>query len=496
MRAAVQSLLVGAAAAALAACTTVGPSYRLPAAAAINAPAAQGAFLGATTPAVSQAPVPDDWWRLYDVPVLDGLVQTALAANTDVRVAAANLARARAAVGEAKAAQGLNGDASAEVARGRQSGEKHLIPAQLPVETAGDVGFDVSYDLDLFGRLRRASEAARADAEASQAALDLVRVNVAAQVVGAYLDACSAGDELAVANRTIALQEMSLSVTQRLVEAGRANPTDATRSRALLAQARASAPTLDARRQAALFRLAALTGHPPAEFPKAVAACDELPPLSQPIPVGDGAALLARRPDVREAERNLAGSTARIGVAVAALYPDVRLGFSAGSTGLLSDLGQGAANYWSLGSLISWTFPTGGAQSRIRESGAGADAALARFDGVVLNALRETETGLSTYARDLDRNAQLRTARDEARTAREETQALYHAGRRPFLDALDGERTLAQSEAALADSNGQLAADQVRLFLSLGGGWRQAPAPKVVPATDRSPSALYSGESR
>lgn len=484
---AISALLPSAALVLLTACTTVGPAYSLPDAAAVRKPAAQQAFLGADTPAVSQAAIPDNWWRLYDDPVLDELVQTALAANTDLRVAAANLARARAAVAEVAAARGINGSASAGVARARESGEEHLIPQQLPVETLADVGFGISYDLDLFGRLKRAAEASEANAEASQAGLDLARVNVTAQVVGAYLDACSAGEELAVAQRTVALQETNLGVTERLVRAGRDAELDLTRARAVLAEARAAPPALEARRRAALFRLTALTGRAPAEFPKAVADCAALPRLKQPIPVGDGAALLARRPDVREAERALAASTARIGVAVAALYPDITLGFSAGSTGLLSDFGNAASGRWSLGSLISWNFPTGGAQARIRESGADADAALARFDGVVLGALRDTEISLSTYARDLDRHARLTEARDEARIAENQAQRLYRAGRRPFLDALDADRALARAESALSASGGQLAADQVRLFLSLGGGWQQAPQPNVVAATNRSP---------
>jgi NodT family efflux transporter outer membrane factor (OMF) lipoprotein len=473
---------------ALAACTTVGPNYKIPQAAAVKAPAAQGPFLGAAIPSVSQGPVPDDWWRLYDDPVLNDLVQAALAANTDIRVAAANLARAQAAIDEVRAARGVNGGAHFAIDHGQVSGEEHLIDKQLPVETTADLGFGISYDLDLFGKLRRASEAAKANAEASQAGLDLARVNVAAAVAAAYVDACAAGEDLAVAQRTIALQETDLTVTQRLVSAGRSAAVDLTRARALLAQARSEAPVFEARRRADLFSLAALTGRPPAEFPKAVAHCAEPPRLRQPIPVGEGAGLLARRPDVREAERTLAASTARIGVAVAELYPDVTIGFSAGSSGLLSDLGKAATNYWGLGSLISWKFPTGGAQARIRESGADADGALARFDGVVLNALRETETNMTNYAHDLDRNAQLREARDQAALAHEQVQQLYRAGRKPFLDALDAERTLAQTEAALARSNGQVAGDQVKLFLALGGGWRQAPPPKVVPATDRSPS--------
>jgi NodT family efflux transporter outer membrane factor (OMF) lipoprotein len=478
---------------ALAACTTVGPNYKVPDAAAVKAPAAQGAFLGADTPAVSQAPVPDDWWRLYDDPVLDNLIQTALVANTDIRVAAANLARAQAVIGEVRAARGVNGGAYAAVERTQQSGEQYLVPKRLPVQTLGDVGLGVSYDLDLFGKLKRAAEAAKADAEASQAGLDLARVNVAAAVAAAYVDACSAGEDLAVAQRTIRLQETNLAVTERLVNAGRESAADLPRARALLAQARSSAPAFEGRRRAELYSLAALTGRPPAEFPRSVADCAEPPRLRQPIPVGSGgAALLARRPDVRQAERTLAGATARVGVAVADLYPDIRIGASAGSTGLLSDLGSAATNDWGIGTLITWAFPTGGPQARIRESGAAADGALARFDGVVLNALRETETNLSTYARDLDRNAQLREARNQARLANSQVQQLYHAGRRPFLDALDAERTLALTEAALSESNGQVAGDQVRLFLSLGGGWRQAPPPNVIPATNRPPRAVAS----
>jgi NodT family efflux transporter outer membrane factor (OMF) lipoprotein len=483
----------GSALVAQAACTTVGPNYRLPDAAAMWAPAAQGPFLGANTPATSQAPVPDDWWRLYDDPVLDELIHSALVANTDIRVAAANLARAQAVIAEVRAARGVTGGAHAAFERTQMSGEEHLIPERLPVESVGDVGFGISYDLDLFGKLKRASEAAKADAEASQAGLDLARVNVAAAVAAAYVDACSTGEDLAVAQRTVKLQETNLAVTERLVAAGRGSAADLPRARSLLAQARSSAPALEARRWADLFSLAALTGRPPAEFPKVVADCEGPPKLREPIPVGEGgAALVARRPDVRQAERTLAASTARIGVAVAELYPDIRIGFSAGTSGLVSDLGSAATNYWGLGSLISWSFPTGGARARIRESGAVADGALAHFDGVVLNALRETETDLSTYARHLDRNVELRDARDQAALAHDQVQQLYRAGHRPFLDALDAERTLMQAEAALSESNGQVAGDQVKLFLALGGGWRQAPAPHVVPSTDRSPS-LHTG---
>jgi NodT family efflux transporter outer membrane factor (OMF) lipoprotein len=475
-------LLAAASLSALAACTTVGPNYKVPEAAKVNAPSAQGVFIESATPAVSQAPVPEGWWKLYDDPVLNGLVQEALTANTDLRIAAANLARAHAVAAEADDAGGFKASASAAVQHSRESGEQFLLPEQLPVENLADVGVKVSYQVDLVGRIKRAAEAAHADAEASQAALDLTRVSVAADVARSYVEACASGHELAVAQRTVELQARSLQVTDKLVGAGRGTALDVTRAKAQLDLSRAALPTFESRRRAALYRLATLTGKTPAEFPREVEACVAPPKLSQPLPVGDGAALLKRRPDVRSAERGLAGATARIGVATAALYPRVSLGLGAGSTGLLADIGEPAANHWSVGSLISWTLPGQAEHARIRGAEAGADAALARFDGAVLTALRETETSLAVYAHELDRNAALKSARDEATIAESQAQTLYRAGKSPYLTGLDAQRTLATAEAALAASDGALAADQVNLFLALGGGWENAPAVKVVAA--------------
>ena len=460
----------------LAACAEVGPNYKVPAAAVANAPAAQGPFMGAATAGLSQADARDDWWRLYDDPALDALVREALGANTDLRVAAANLARAEAVVSEAKAAGGWSASVSASAERAMVSGESYLRDAPIPAENLADVGARISYQVDLVGKLKRATEAAHADADSTRAALDLVRVSVAAGVAGAYVEACAAGHELDIAQHAVDLQQRRLEATRTLIAAGRGAALDATRAQALLDEARAGEPALDGRRRAALYRLAVLTGRPPAQFPRALETCDQPPRLTRPIPVGDGASLLRRRPDVRRAERDLAAATARIGVATAALYPTISFGLGAGSTGLLADLGQPAANRWSAGSLISWTLPAGGERARIRQANASADAALARFDGVVLTALQETETSLTVYVRDMDRNAQLRAARDSAATADRQVQTLRAAGRSPYLAGLDAQRTLASADAALAASDAQVAADQVRLFLALGGGWKTASA--------------------
>jgi outer membrane protein TolC len=215
----------------------------------------------------------------------------------------------------------------------------------------------------------------------------------------------------------------------------------------------------------------------PSAFPAEVAKCATAPRVGSSIPVGDGAALLRRRPDVRQAERLLAGATARIGVATAELYPNITLGASFGSVGFMKDAGD--ANTWkfSLGPLISWNLPsTSSARVHIAQANANTAGALAKFDSVVLNALRETESALTVYARELDRNAALRAARDQSALASRQTAKLYQFGRTDFLASLDADRTLATSESLLAASDAQLAADQVQLFLALGGGWENTHA--------------------
>lgn len=206
-------------------------------------------------------------------------------------------------------------------------------------------------------------------------------------------------------------------------------------------------------------------------MPKAALACKKLPKLRAPIPVGDGAALLKRRPDVRQAERQLASSTARIGVATAALYPSVSLGASVGSVGIAEDLFGANTNRWAFGPLISWSFPINGQRARVTQAEASASGALAHFDGVVLKALQETQSSLATYASDTTRADALRTAYKSAIESADETNRLYRAGRESFLNDLDATRTLTGVAAQVAAAEGQVAIDQVNLFRALGGGW-------------------------
>jgi NodT family efflux transporter outer membrane factor (OMF) lipoprotein len=467
-----RTVALGAVLLLLAGCATVGPDYQIPAQAAINRPNASAPFAGAKEVSFNSDSLPGQWWRLYRDATLDGLIDKALRANTDLRIASANLARSRAALNETESARrpvvGLNAASS----YGRPSAAAKGLPAPLPDTGTYDGGVSVSYQVDLFGKIARAVEAAGDDVQAAQAAYDLARVTVVADTTRAYADACSARRQIEVAQHSVELQDQFVRLTEQRMHAGRATTLDISRVRSQLEQSHAAVPPFQAQQRSALYRLAVLTGETPGALPETIARCDTAPRLTSTIPVGDGAALLRRRPDIRQAERTLAGAVARIGVATADLYPSISLGLSAGSTGVLSQFGAANAFRWSLGPLISWTLPaTGPARSRIAQAQAGSDAALARFDGTVLNALREAENALTVYARELDRNAALKQARDQSALASEQARTLYRYGRTDFLTALDAERTLAAVDSSLSASDALLATDQVALFLALGGGW-------------------------
>jgi NodT family efflux transporter outer membrane factor (OMF) lipoprotein len=446
---------------ALAACAS-GPDYARPA----TPSAAAGPFVAAKTPAVQPlAPVPDNWWRLYNDPVLDGLIADALAHNTDVRAAVARLARARASLREVKVDRLPQGGISASATRGRESGESDAT-------TSFDAGLEVAYEVDLFGRVRRGVEAARDDVGAAEADADAVRIAIVADTARAYADASSAAERLLVAEHIVALLDESLRLTEKQVEIGQTTRLDTARIAALRNQRQAEIPALAAERDSALFRLATLTGRAPSDLPSTAGARATSLNVNQPIPVGDGAQLLARRPDVRAAERRLAASTARIGVATAELYPQITLGASLGSNaGSLGNLFGNPVGFL-LGPLISWSF-SDHARARARVEGAEASTqeALAQFDGTVLRSLEETETALSAYANALRRQEALKAARNEAEVAAKIVRAQQREGQVDSLALLDAERTFAESEADLADMNGEVADAQINLFRALGGGW-------------------------
>lgn len=474
MRAANRALL-GILCAALSACTTLTPDYRRPDGAVINQPSAQGAF--ASHAAVVDTPAIDQWWILYGDSKLNELVGRALAANTDVRVATANLARAQSGLQVARDARMPQVGVQAGPGFGRSSAEEKVAQGPLDSGYIYSVDASVSYQVDLFGQVRRAIESATANSDAAQAAVAATRMTIAAQTVQSYIAACSAGRELAVARRSIELQRQASQLARRRFEAGRASSLDVTRSLTQEERIGAAIPVFESRRQEQLYRLAVLTGATPSDFPRDLAECAQEPALAQPIPTGNGAELLARRPDVVFAEAQLRAATADLGVATANLYPRVQLGLSGGSVGRAINFLSEDTLKFSIGPLISWQMPNRArAKAQVAAAQASIDAAYARFDGTVLAALKEVESALTIYQRDIERMIRLRAAQENASKSSRDARRLFAEGRDSFFSVLDADQKLVAVEQELAVQQSTLAGDQVQLFLTLGGGW-QASAP-------------------
>lgn len=361
-------------------------------------------------------------------------------------------------------------------ARGLWAGsEMSTVGAKPQTTWLYDTLFDVSYELDLFGRVRRQIEAARADAAAAAAGRDVFRITIAAETTRAYAEICTLGEQLDVARKSYETVSREAEITRQRHGAGANAEFDVVRAEGLAAQARSLIPPIEGQRRSALFQLGALLGRTPAHAPIEALACVTPPKLTALIPVGDGAALLKRRPDIRLADRRLAAATARIGVAMADLYPRIQIGgFYGGFSPDAADLFRDAGLGWGIGPKVSWAFPNqAGPRARIRQARAGADAALDDFDSTVLQALKETEQALTAYSAELDRRQALDEAQARARRSFEIAHASFLAGAIPNLDLLTTEQTLIAADAAVAASDAALVQDQIGLFKALGGGWRK-----------------------
>jgi NodT family efflux transporter outer membrane factor (OMF) lipoprotein len=395
-------------------------------------------------------------------------VAEGLAANYDLRAADANLRQASSIVREAEAGRLPTTLLSAS------GGLSRALATRIPFANAGgyQLGGSIGYPVDLAGGIRRGIEAARDNAQVAEAARDDARITAAAAITRSYSAACSANRTLAVTQHVLEVQRQTLDVTQRLFRGGRGTAFDVTRAQAAVNQNAAALPSLFSDRQTSLYELAVLMGRPPAQYPKEAESCATPPALERLLPTGDGAGLMRRRPDLRQAERLLAAATAAIGVETAQLYPQVSLGGSAEFGGPPAALGGGADLAVSIGPLVTWTIPNRTlAKARIAAAGAAAEAASARFDAAVLEALQQTESALSAYAREIDHERALTAVRDDDAKAARQADRLFRLGRTGFLDLLTAQANLATAEVALASSQATVSDRQIDVFLALGGGW-------------------------
>ena len=477
MRRAVFTLRVGGAALAALACTLigcqVGPNYHPP-----PLPAGADAPLVSLDATLETTAVPPDrWWRLYNDAQLDALVREALLANRDLRAADANLTAARAVVTAVHAARYPSTEAIAGGVYGRDPVTNEILeigghrPQTLWLFE--DL-FEVAYEVDLYGRVHRAIEQANANADSVAATRDGVRVFIAAQTARGYAEICALGEQLGVARHSLEIVSNQAEITQQRFNAGQGSEFDVERARALVDQVSATVPQLSGLRSVALFEVTALLGRAPANAPRELDSCAAPPRLPVPIPVGDGRSLISRRPDVRQAERRLAASTARIGVATADLYPTIRLSAFYGGTGTeVSQLSTNAGLSWGVGPAISWTFPNQvRARAQIRQAKAGQEAALATFDSAVLTALKETEQALTTYRAALEQHQALVRAQARIHRSFNIARDQFAAGSLSPLDLLATEQSLVALDAAVAASDSMLIEDQISTFKALGGGWQ------------------------
>jgi multidrug efflux system outer membrane protein len=461
----VHKILILTLAGTLSACA-VGPDYERPAS---NAPAS---FVGARDASLQPQDVDADFWKSFRDEPLDRLLERALAANHDLRIARANLTRARALRGEARF------DLAPTITAGAghtdvKASERQAQGAAGPLtDEYYDAGFDAAWELDLFGRVRRGVEARSAEVGAAVATLADTQLSVTAEVARNYFELRGLQRQLEVARRNAENQQDTFDLTQARLDAGTGTDLDTARARAQLDSTLAAIPTLEAALDKTAFRLGVLTGAQPAALLEELAPPRLLPELPALVGIGTPEQLLRRRPDVRVAEKDLAAATARIGLAVGDLFPRVSLlgsfGYDARDS---SDLGKGFTETYAYGPSISWAaFDLGRVRQRIKASRADADGALARYELAVLRALEDAEGSLTTYSRSRVRQQHLKGAAEASARAADIARQRFDGGISNFLEVLDAQRTLLGAESELARGETELATALVAVQKALGGG--------------------------
>src|SRR5688572_3553154 len=464
-----RSLLVTSVAALLAACA-VGPDYEAPETAATPIVAAQAA-------AVSEQPFEAAWWKQFQDPVLDSLIERALTDDLDLRIALARVEESRAFLSAARRDRWPG--VLAEVSRTESKQQQPVFTTERIETESYSAGLATLWELDLFGRVRRGAQAAGAEADAAVADLRDAQVLIAAEVARNYVELRGAQKRLAVARTNLGYQQETLELTRVRLELGRGSELDVASAEARRAATEAAIPPLVAAEIVAANRLAVLLGERPGALAPAL-AFREVPPHLTTLAVDSPAALLQRRPDIRAAERELAAATARIGVAKADLFPRLTLsGFFGFVAGDADSLGESESRAWRVTPVLSWAGFDRGTWARVAVADARADAALASYELAVLRALEETENAFVTYGTHRQRLESVVEQATASRTAAELARIQYREGATDFLRLLDAERTLLEAEDAVAAAESDLNASVVLIYKALGGGWEAAPVPTI-----------------
>lgn len=444
-------------------CAAVGPDYREPAA---KLPATWAAEAAPSSAAPTVAP-DLQWWRRFDDAVLDELVERALATNTDVRIARGRLRAARATTAQAEAALWPSIGAYGSATRSSDAGRSAV--------SSYGAGFDASWEIDLFGGLRRGVEAASADADSSAATLASTQVSLAAEVARNYVLLRGYQLRLQITRANLDNQSQTLQLTEWRAQAGLVGQLDVEQARSNREQTRAQEPLLQDAATQTRHALALLLNEAPAAL-DALLAAKEQPTIpnaaAQPL-LGVPADLLRRRPDIVAAERSLAAATARIGIAEAARYPSFTLSGTLGLQGAaLSALsGSGAATRLIAGSLTAPIFDAGQLRQQVVIRSAEQEQALAAYEAALGGALRDVENARSALVNGRVRSDALELAAQAARNAALLANFRYRSGLVDFQTVLDTERIVRTLEDSLATTQADTVIAVIQLYKALGGGW-------------------------
>jgi outer membrane protein, multidrug efflux system len=442
----------------------VGPDYERPR---TTAPAQWGQTADTATADLSR------WWTVFNDETLNRLVERALQANHDLRIAAARIDESRGELGVVKGYILPDVNAGADYTKSRVSANGQPFPNPQIYQSRYSLGFDAAWEIDIFGGGRRRIEAAQADVEAWIENERAVLVTLLGDVARNYVAFRGNQLLLAVLRQNVATAKGTVDITQARLTAGVATSLDVTRSEALKASAEAALPQVETALKQNLHRLSVLLGQAPEALGPELEREAPIPSAPDRVVVGLPSELLLRRPDVRRAERRLASQTASIGVAVAQLYPRLSLTGAFGLDSLGSaDLFKWDSRAWSLGPTIRWPIFAGGrisAQISVEE--ARQKQALAAYEQSVLVALEDVENALVAYLREGDRRRLLEAAVAADRKAVELAEDLYKKGLTSFIDVLDAQRALYIAQSELARSQAQVTLELVALYKALGGGW-------------------------
>lgn len=428
------------------------------------------------------------WWVRFDDPVLNELVDAAVRGNLDLRVAWQRVAEAGALRGIAAGERFPRVDLDASYERSRLSSntDTPLFPGFPDTQDDHRLVLGASWELDVWGRVRRLVEAADADLDAEVEALRDVRVSLVAEVVGRYVDVREAQRQIEIAHKNLDIQESTLRLVRARSAAGLVDDLEVDQARANVARTRAAIPPLRIREREAANQLAVLLGRRPGELDERLGGPGAIPVPPSSIAVGVPADLLRRRPDLRRAMLEVAASSARIGAAKAELYPRVELlgsiGRRSGDLGALFDSGS---EIYSFGPTISWPVFAGGAlRARVDAESARLEQARLRYEATALGAWREASDASYAFLREHDRRDSLTDAKAHAGEAVRKSEALYREGLVDFQNVLDNQRTLFLVEESFAAAEAEIARRVVALYRALGGGFE--PEETATAASDAS----------